>query len=143
MKKIIVIGSPGAGKSTFARKLQAVTRLPLYYLDLLWHRKDQTNVSATAFDGALEKILATDEWIIDGNYLRTMERRLAACDTVFLLDYPLDICLAGAQARIGQKRVDLPWVETEFDEEFRQWILNFPTEQLPKIYQLLVKYGEK
>lgn len=142
MKKIIVIGSPGAGKSTFARKLQAVTRLPLYYLDLLWHRKDQTNVSATAFDGALEKILATDEWIIDGNYLRTMERRLAVCDTIFLLDYPLDVCLDGAQARIGKKRVDLPWVETEFDEEFRQWILSFPTEQLPQIYQLLAKYGE-
>ncbi|MEY8605912.1 hypothetical protein [Muribaculum intestinale] len=32
MKKVIIIGCPGAGKSTFARKLSAKTGLPLYYL---------------------------------------------------------------------------------------------------------------
>ena len=45
MKKVIVIGSPGAGKSTFARKLRDKTDLPLYYLDMLWHRADKTNIS--------------------------------------------------------------------------------------------------
>lgn len=43
MKKLIVIGSPGAGKSTFARKLRDVTGLPLFYLDMLWHKSDKTN----------------------------------------------------------------------------------------------------
>ena len=121
MKKVIVIGSPGAGKSTFSRKLRDVTGLPLYYLDMIWHNRS---------------------WIIDGNYLSTMELRLENCDTIFLLDYPLEVCLAGAKARIGTKREDIPWVETEFDEEFRQWILNFPKDQLPVIYQLLEKYGQ-
>ena len=131
MKKIIIIGCPGAGKSTFARKLKDMTGLPLYYLDMLWHKPDQTNIPKEEFDAHIREILEKDRWIIDGNYQRTLEMRLQKCDTVFLLDYPLEICLAGAQSRIGKKREDLPWIETEFDEEFKQWILDFSENQLP------------
>lgn len=140
MKKIIVIGCPGAGKSTFARRLKEMTGLPLYYLDQIWHKTDRTTVSKEEFDAKLREIIQQDSWIIDGNYLRTMECRLDACDTVFFLDYPLEICLEGAKARIGTVREDMPWVETEFDEEFRQWILDFPKDQIPVIYELLKKY---
>lgn len=140
MKKIMVIGSPGAGKSTFARKLQEKTNFPLYYLDMLWHKADKTNVSREEFDARLGEILQKDAWIIDGNYQRTLEVRLKACDTVFLLDFPLEICLAGVKSRIGKPREDMPWIETEFDAEFKQWILDFPTNQLPQIYALLEEY---
>lgn len=140
MKKIMVIGSPGAGKSTFSRKLRDITDLPLYYLDMIWHKPDQTNISREEFDTQLSKIVRKDRWIIDGNYQRTLEMRLRECDTVFLLDYPLEVCLSGAEARIGKKREDLPWLETEFDEEFKQWILDFSKDQLPQIYELLEEY---
>lgn len=140
MLKVIVIGCPGAGKSTFARKLSDKTGLPLHYLDMLWHKPDRTNISREAFDTQLSKIIQTDTWIIDGNYQRTLEARLKECDTVFLLDLPLEACLLGAESRIGKKREDLPWIETEFDEEFRQWIIDFPKTQLPEIYELLTKY---
>ena len=141
MQKILVIGCPGAGKSTFARSLRDRTGLPLVYLDCLWHRPDGSHVTREAFDQALQEQLARPEWIIDGNYLRTMEPRMAACDTIFLLDYPLDVCLAGAQSRIGTRREDLPWVEEAFDPEFRQWILDFGRDQLPQVYQLLGQYA--
>lgn len=142
MFKAIVIGSPGAGKSTFARKLRDMTGLPLYYLDMLWHRPDQTNISKEAFDTRLGEMLKTDKWIIDGNYLRTLEMRLRECDTVFLMDYPLEVCISGAESRIGKQREDLPWIESEFDEEFKQWIIDFPQNQLPQIYELLSQYRE-
>ncbi|MGN1165149.1 MAG: adenylate kinase [Lachnospiraceae bacterium] len=142
MLKVIVIGCPGAGKSTFARKLRDVTGLPLYYLDMLWHKPDQTNISREEFDIRLNEIVKSDRWIIDGNYLRTLEMRLNECDTVFFMDYPLKICLEGAASRIGKKREDLPWIETEFDEEFRQWITDFSKDQLPQIYELLEKYQD-
>ena len=142
MNKVIVIGSPGAGKSTFSRKLRDKTGLPLYYLDMIFHRPDRTTVPKEEFDAKLREILEKDRWIIDGNYNRTMEMRMKACDTVFLLDYPLELCLEGAGSRVGTKREDLPWVEEELDEEFRQWIIDFPAEQLPHIYELVEKYRD-
>ena len=143
LQKIIVIGSPGSGKSTFSRRLRDITSLPLYHLDMIWHKPDRTTITKEEFDRRLSEILRTDKWIIDGNYQRTIEIRLEKCDTVFLMDYPLEICLAGAAARVGTKRDDLPWVEDELDEEFRQWIVDFPNEQLPQIYQMLDKYSGK
>ena len=125
MERILVIGSPGAGKSTFSRRLREETGLPLYYLDMLWHRPDRTTVEMEVFDRELGKILEKDRWIIDGNYIRTLEMRLKACDTVFFLDYPLEVCLEGVRSRIGKPREDMPWVEQEFDGEFRQWIDGF------------------
>lgn len=142
MRKVIVIGCPGAGKSMFARALRDATNLPLYYLDMIWHKPDKSNVTPEEFDARLNQIILGDEWIIDGNYLRTMEMRLAACDTVFFLDYPQEVCLVGAQSRVGTPREDMPWVETEFDEEFKQWIMDFSSEQRPKIGELLENYRE-
>lgn len=142
-RKIIVIGSPGAGKSTFSRRLRDITGLPLYYLDMINHKPDRTTVTREEFDRRLDEILRTDEWIIDGNYQRTIEMRLKKCDAVFLLDFPLDVCLAGAAARVGKKREDMPWVEEELDEEFRQWIVDFPKEKLPEIYRMLEHYNDK
>ncbi|MBQ1439490.1 MAG: adenylate kinase [Solobacterium sp.] len=141
MKRVIVIGSPGAGKSTFARRLRDRTGIPLVHLDMIWHQPDRTTISREAFDRKLSDILKTDAWIIDGNYGRTLELRLQSCDTVFLLDYPLEVCLASVAARIGKQREDLPWTEEEFDEEFRQWIIDFPLSELPRIYKLLDQYG--
>jgi len=141
MKRVIVIGSPGAGKSTFARQLRDRTGIPLVHLDMIWHQPDRTTITREAFDRKLSDILKTDSWIIDGNYGRTLELRLRSCDTVFLLDYPLEVCLASVAARIGKQREDLPWTEEEFDEEFRQWIIDFPSSELPRIYKLLNRYG--
>ena len=139
-EKIIVIGCPGAGKSTFARRLREETGLPLYYLDLLWHRPDRTTAGRDEFAAGLREIISGDRWIIDGNYGRTLEMRIQSCETIFLLDLPVEECMAGAESRIGKQRVDMPWIETEFDEEFRQWILDFPKNELPIIYELLDRY---
>ena len=143
IQKAIVIGCPGAGKSTFARRLCDQTHRPLYYLDMLWHKPDRTTVSKNVFDEKLKEIISKDKWIIDGNYGRTLEMRIQACDTIFLLDFPVEICLAGAKSRIGKQRIDMPWIETEFDEEFRQWILDFPKNELPIVYGLLDKYKDE
>lgn len=143
MLKAMIIGCPGAGKSTFAKRLHDATGLPLYHLDMLWHRPDRTNIPKEEFDMRLSEIIQKDRWIIDGNYQRTLDMRLKECDTVFLLDYPLEVCLEGARSRIGQKRDDLPWLEIEFDEEFKKWIIDFPKNELPQIYKLLEKYEGK
>ena len=138
--RILVIGSPGAGKSTFSRKLREKTGLPLYYLDLIFHKADRTTVSRTEFDEKLLNILELDHWIIDGNYQRTLPIRFEKCTHVFLFDLPVEQCLQGAASRIGQTREDFPWIETEFEPEFRKYILDFQKDQIPQLYELINKY---
>lgn len=140
MKKIIVIGSPGAGKSIFARALAVKTGLPLFYLDMIFHRPDKTTASHEEFEKKLGEIIKQPQWIIDGNYLRTLQLRFEHCEQVFFFDIPVDVCLEGAAARVGTAHEDLPWVETEFDEDFRQYIMDFPQYQLPVIYDLIEQY---
>lgn len=143
MKKIIVIGCPGSGKSTFARALHRKTGIPLFHLDMLYWNADRTTVEKSVFLERLSSILWEEEWIIDGNYASTMEKRMVACDTVFFLDYPLEACLDGARKRRGKPRSDIPWIETEEDAEFIRFIKGFHGQQRPLVLELLEKYKEK
>lgn len=143
MKKIIVIGCPGSGKSTFAKRLQQKLQLPLCHLDLLFWNADRTTVERAVFRERLEQVLQTEEWIIDGNYASTMELRMQHCDTVIFLDYPLELCLQGVAERRGKPRTDMPWIETEEDAEFMAEIRKFPVEGRLKVLALLEQYPQK
>ena len=143
MKKIIVIGCPGSGKSTVSRTLHNKTGIPLYHLDMMYWNADKTTVEKSVFLERLYAVLEKDEWIIDGNYGSTMELRMAACDTVIFLDYPLDVCLDGIKERRGKPRSDIPWIETEEDAEFIEFIKNYNEQQKPKVLELLEKYSDK
>ena len=143
MKKVIVIGCPGSGKSTISRALHDKTGIPLYHLDMMYWNTDKTTVEKSVFLERLSTVLEKDEWIIDGNYGSTMELRMAACDTVIFLDYPLDVCLDGIKERRGKPRSDMPWIETEEDAEFIEFIKNYEEQQKPKVLELLKKHSDK
>ncbi len=142
MKKIIVIGCPGSGKSTFSRALHNKTGIPLFHLDLMYWNADKTTVEKSVFCGRLSAVIETDRWIIDGNYGSTMELRMAACDTVVFLDYPLEICLDGIKERRGKPRSDMPWIETEEDAEFIEFIKGYNEHSKPNIMELIDKYKD-
>ena len=143
MKKVIVIGCPGSGKSTISRELHNKTGIPLYHLDMMYWNADKTTVEKSVFLERLSVVLEKDEWIIDGNYGSTMELRMAASDTVIFLDCPLDVCLDGIRERRGKPRSDMPWIETEEDWEFIEFIKNYNEQQKPKVLELLEKYRDK
>ena len=143
MKKIIVIGCPGSGKSYFSKKLKDILNYPIYHLDLIWNKPDKTTISREEFDSILNKKFLEDTWIMDGNYQRTLEMRINACDTIILLDFDLEVSLEGATSRVGQQRDDMPWKEESLSEEFKNKILSFREEKLPEIYKLLDKYKDE
>ena len=145
MKKIIVIGCPGSGKSTFSKSLESIINIPLYHLDMMYWNKDKTTVDKQIFLKRLSQVLSMEKWIIDGNYASTMEMRMKECDTVIFLDYPTDVCLSGALERRGKVRSDIPWVEAEgeIDEDFISFIRNYREKSRPDVFSLLEKYNDK
>jgi adenylate kinase family enzyme len=143
MKRIMIIGCPGSGKSTFARALGEKTGLPLHYLDMMYWNPDRTTKPKEEFRAALRETVALSEWIIDGNYGSTLELRMEACDTVIFLDYPVEVCIAGVEARRGKPRADMPWVETEPDLEFIEFVRKYNEESRPRVIELLEKYKSK
>ncbi len=145
MKKIMVIGCPGSGKSTFSRTLHKLTGIPLFHLDMMNWNSDRTIVDKDIFLNQLLKTIHMDEWIIDGNYGSTIELRLQACDTVVFLDYSTNICLDGIKKRRGKQRTDIPWIENEDEEdtEFIEFIKNYNYQNRPMVMELLDKYSHK
>ena len=145
MKKVIVIGCPGGGKSTFSKELHRIIGLPLVHLDMLYWNPDRTIVEKPIFRQRLQDALSSDAWIIDGNYASTIELRLQHCDTVVFLDYPLEVCLDGIRARRGKPRSDMPWVDRSDaeDAEFLAFILSYIAESRPVVLDLLRRYPEK
>ena len=142
-KKIIVIGCPGSGKSTFSKELNKITGIPLFHLDMMYWNSDKTIVENSVFLERLSKIFENEKWIIDGNYSKTLDLRIQNCDTVIFLDFPVEICLEGVRSRLGKKRTDMPWIEQNEDAEFIEFIKNFNTNNKPQILKLLNKYSNK
>lgn len=142
-KKILVLGCSGSGKSTFARALRERTGLPLIHLDNVWWKPDRTHVTREEFDRALEEILRGSAWILDGDYSRTYEPRLRACDTVFFLDFSEEQCMQGITERVGKARPDIPWTENTLDPDLVRLVLAYQTENVPVLRELFAKYPEK
>lgn len=143
MNKVLVIGSPGSGKSTFALRLHEITGLPLYHLDNLYWRADRTFIEKDELRQRVAVVLEEDSWIIDGNYGSTMAMRMEHSDTIIFLDYDVEICLESIVARVGKVRVDIPWVEEELDPEFYEYVKNFPQLNRPSIYDLLAQHEDQ
>ena len=145
MKKIMVIGCPGSGKSTFSRELHKITDIPIFHLDRMYWNADKTVVDGDIFQERLLSAIREERWIIDGNYGTSIELRLQACDTVFFLDYPLEICLEGVHERTGKVRSDISWAEPdqEEDEEFIGFIKKYREVSRPAVMELLDKYPDR
>ncbi len=130
MERILIIGCSCSGKSTLARAMGEKLGLPVVHLDQLWWREGWENVSIEEFDRKLERVLTRDSWIMDGNYARTMDARIARCDSLIYLDFSRWACLWGMVQRVfrnyGKVRPDMsPGCPERFDWEFVKWIWNY------------------
>ena len=142
MERIIIIGCGGAGKSTLARKLGEVLDLPVVHLDKLFWKPGWVETSHEEFDALLAQELAKDQWIMDGNFNRTMPERMKRCDTIIYLDFSRCACLMGVLKRIittyGTVRPDMgEGCPERIDLEFLKWVWNFNKNKRESYYKLL------
>lgn len=142
MERVVIIGCSGSGKSTLARQLGEKLNLPVVHLDRLFWKPGWQEATAEEFDEKLTAELEKDRWIIDGNFSRTMQQRLAKCDAVIFLDYNRLVCLWGVICRVvksyGKTRPDMgEGCPERFDWEFIKWVWNFNHRNREKNYRYL------
>ncbi len=144
MERILIIGCSCAGKSTLARALSEQLALPVIHLDQLWWKSGWEHVTREEFDKKLEAVLEESRWIIDGNYSRTIDKRLPKCDTIIYLDFSRWACLWGMMQRVlgsyGRVRPDMaPGCPERIDWEFIKFVWNFSKNNRVLNYTYLAK----
>jgi adenylate kinase family enzyme len=142
VKRVLVIGTGGSGKSTVARRLAQRTALPLIHLDAHYWRPGWQPTPPDEWHAKVQQILRGQTWIIDGNYGGTLDLRLAACDTVIFLDLPRIVCLWRVLKRqvryLGRTRPELsPGCPERLSWEFLTWIWTYPSRRRGDILKRL------
>ena len=142
MKRVLIIGCGGAGKSTLARRLGQKTGLPVVHLDRLFWKPGWVERTPEEFDPILRRELEKDEWIMDGNFNRTLPERLTYCDTVIYLDFSPVTCLLGVLKRVitnyGTVRPDMgEGCPERFDLGFLKWVWTFRKNKGQQYHDLL------
>lgn len=145
MRRILVIGSGGSGKSSFARRLGTQLALPVIHLDRLYWQPGWVEPPAAQWAKQLDELTRQEAWVLDGNYSKTLAARLQACDAVVFLDRPRLVCLWRVLARglryFGRCRPDMaPGCPERLSLDFLLWVWRYPSRSRPKVLALLEAY---
>ena len=149
MERVMIIGCGGSGKTTLARQLGEKTGLPVIHLDqIFWSPGNWQHLDREVFDDLLRQELEKTQWIMDGNFDRTLPMRLEKCDTVIYLDYNRFVCIFGWLERViqnwGKTRPDMgPNCSEWLDPEFAKWLWTFNQKNRKKYHDLLSQQKDK
>lgn len=147
MKKIIILGCAGCGKSTLAAKLSEKLQIPLLHLDTIYWKANWQEEDKEIFENKQIEFLKNDSWIIDGNYRDTLEMRLKDADTVLYLDYPRRVAIYGIYKRYFEYRKKTrtsiaAGCKEKIDRSFFKWVWRFKKHAKPKIIEILNGYKD-
>lgn len=147
MRRIMVIGPGGAGKSTLSKALAAKLDLPLIHLDKHYWQPGWVPMTEDHWPAAVEELAARETWVMDGNFAATFDIRMPRTDLVVFLDFGRWASLWGAFTRVlkqsGQVRSDMaPGCPEKFDAAFFVWLWNFPRDTRPTLTDALERYPQ-
>lgn len=144
MNKVILIGSPGSGKSYLTSFLKGKIDLPIYHLDNLYWYDDWKHITRAQLIKKQDEIMKNDKWLIDGHFQSTLENRIKNADTIFHFNMSGKTCVNAVKHRIKNHpiRDDMPstCIETDLDPEFETCMLNFKKQKNKEIFSLMKKY---
>jgi adenylate kinase family enzyme len=130
MRRILVIGPGGAGKTTLALRLGERLALPVVHLDALYWRAGWTKAPDDEWTVEVARLVRGDAWVMDGNYSGTLDLRIPAADTIIFLDFPRLVCLWRIMKRRirfhGRSRPDIhPECRERLTWEFVEWVWTY------------------
>ncbi|MHB8927486.1 MAG: DNA topology modulation protein [Bacillota bacterium] len=145
-KKVIIVGSAGAGKSTLAKQLGPLLGLEVIHLDALFWKPGWVETPRDEWRAIQQRLITRDSWLIDGNYGSTLDLRLAAADTIIFIDLSRWLCLWRVLKRRvkyhGRVRSDIgSGCPESIDWEFFRWVFRFPTDERPQVLKKLEQHA--
>ncbi len=148
MKRVLVIGCGGSGKSTFSIALSRLTGLPVFHLDQYFWKPNWVEASREEWFGACRELIKADNWILDGNYGSTMEMRMERADTIIFLSMPTWLCVF----RIIKRRIQYhgrtrPSITDNCPDritwEFLHYVMRYRITRRPKILKLMAEQASQ
>lgn len=144
MKKILVIGCPGSGKSTLSKKIQKILACEILHLDFIYHIDNEKQISKEELKTKITEFVAKkDSFIIDGNYTSTLDLRLGYADTVLFFHIDTETCVNNVLKRLSEDQRDdmAPGFDNSImDDDFLDYIRDFNSNNIPVIEKLLASY---
>jgi len=142
MKRVLVIGPGGAGKSTFAKRLGEALNIEVKHLDVAYWRSGWSKPSEDEWVQTVNQLISGDTWILDGNFGGTLELRLRHCDTIIFLDMPRLLCVWRVVKRRllyrNRSRPDMAaGCHEKLDLDFLLWVWNYSQRSRPRVVKLL------
>ena len=146
MKRVLVIGSGGSGKSTFATRLGERLDIEVKHLDRFYWQPGWQEPPKEEWLEKVRELTSADTWIIDGNYGGTLETRIERCDTIVFLDLPRLVCLWRIAKRrlLHRNRLRPDMAEgcnEKLDWSFGQWVWSYSRRSRPKVVRLLAEHA--
>ena len=147
MRRILIVGNSGGGKSTLARRLGEKLSLPVIHLDVIFWKPGWVEIGDEAFRLEAARALQGPEWICDGNFSGTWDLRMPLADTIVWLDQPRLLCLFRAVMRVvtyrGRRtRPDMAeGCDEKFDPKFYGYIWSYDAKVAPRLEAALAQYG--
>lgn len=147
MKRILVLGPSGSGKSTFAKELADRLGLPWICLDHHYWKPNWVETPAEEWREVVASLISRDDWVMDGNYSKTLEMRIKRADTAIFIDVPRRVSYWRVfKRRIihhGKVRPELAkGCKEKIDLDFLRWIWGYPTRTRPLVNQILSENSE-
>jgi adenylate kinase family enzyme len=145
MQRVAVVGSGGAGKSTFARTLGGVTGIPVIHLDENYWNPGWSETPRDEFAQIHGALLAQERWIVDGHYAHTFDLRFARADTVIVLAPPRRVCIYRVLKRVvlnWHRDVQAPGCPEHLDLTFLRWLWDFPHTGRPALAAALSRHED-
>ena len=146
VRRIAIIGSGGAGKSTLARELATKLNIPVVHLDSIFWRPGWLERPQDEWRARQQELVRSTSWIIDGTHAPTLDVRLEAADTVVLLDLNRLVCTWRViKRRVRYRRSPrfdrAPGCNEHLNWKFVRWVWTYPSQSRPEALQAIDTYA--